>query len=223
VAAAPIKQQYGPTLGQLLSPRWRAAPVLVRRAVVASALVLFASLLAAGLTLENASFSRAGRVPFSFSYRGLYSVAADPGSYVKVQRRGPGGRLQDSFAVEPLRLRPYVGELSGELPLFASGYIRGLSARDQNFVLRGEGQNNVNTVQTKLNTVDDYNVFYTTVVEGRKMLGRNVLVLPHRRGAREGVVIVMLTSPKANPQVRTPAEVASTGILLKPLKTFSFD
>jgi hypothetical protein len=223
MAAVPIKPEYGPTLGRLLSPRWRAASPMVRRAVIASGLALSALVIAAALTLENATFSHAGRVPFSFSYRGLYSVDRDPGGYVKVQRRGPGGRLEDSFAVEPLRLPPYSGELSAELPLFASSYIRGLSARDPHFVLRGEGQVNVNTAQTRLTSNQAYNVFYTTVVEGHKMFGRDVLFLPERRGARYGVAIVMLTAPKANPQVTSPPQVASTGILLRPLKTFSFD
>ena len=41
-------------------------------------------------------------------------------------------------------------------------------------------------------------------------------------GAREGVVIVMLTAPDANAQVSSPLEVASAGVLLRPLKTFTF-
>jgi hypothetical protein len=31
----------------------------------------------------------------------------------------------------------------------------------------------------------------------------------------------MLTAPKANPQVTSPLEVASTGVLLRPLTTFT--
>jgi hypothetical protein len=34
-------------------------------------------------------------------------------------------------------------------------------------------------------------------------------------------VIVMLTSPTANAQVTAPLEVASAGVLLRPLKTFA--
>jgi hypothetical protein len=33
----------------------------------------------------------------------------------------------------------------------------------------------------------------------------------------------MLTSPSANSQVDSPLEVASTGVLLRPLKTFTLD
>src|SRR6266571_2720995 len=98
--AVPIKAEYGPTVGRLLSPRWRAAPPLARRAVIATAVGLLVLIVAAVLTLENATFSQGGRVPFSFSYRSLYRVAPDPGGYVKIQRRRSDGRLEDSFAVE---------------------------------------------------------------------------------------------------------------------------
>jgi hypothetical protein len=212
--AVPIKPEYGPTLGHLLSPSWRASSPLVRRTVIVAAAALLALALAAALTLLNAHYSRGGRVPFSFSYRGLYRAAPDPGGYVKVQRRRSDGRLEDSFAVEPLKLPPYSGGLSGELPLYAAGYIRGLRSRYADFVLRAEGK-------TRVNTVPAYDVLYTALVEGQTMWGRDVLLLPDRPGVREGVDIVMLTSPTASSQVTSPLETATAGILLKPLKTFT--
>jgi hypothetical protein len=215
MVAAPIKPEYGPTLGQILSPSWRGASSLMRGAVIIAAVALVGLLIAAALTLENAKFSHAGRVPFSFSYRGLYRVRPDPGGYVKVQRHGPDGRLEDSFAVEPLQLPPYAGEISGELPLYAAGYIRGLERRYSGFVLRGEGK-------TKVNSVLGYDVFYSAVLQGQQVYGRDVLLLPPRQGVREGVDIVILTAASASAQVTSPLEVASGGILLRPLKTFSF-
>jgi hypothetical protein len=213
VAAVPMKPEYGPTLGRLLSPRWRAASPVARGAVIASGIGLLALIVAVVLTLENATFSHGGRVPFSFSYRGLYRVAPDPGGFVKVQRRRSDGRLEDSFAVEPLQLPPYSGDLAGELPLYAAGYVRGLSQRYTDLVLRGEGKTKVNTAA--------YNIFYTAVLEGQTIYGRDVLVLPERPGARNGVAIVMLTTPKANAQVISPLQVASAGVLMRPLKTFT--
>jgi hypothetical protein len=215
MSAVPIKPEYQPTLGQLLAPRWHSASPLARGAVIAALGALLALIVATVLTLENASFSHGGRVPFSFSYRSLYKVRPDPGGWVKVQRRSPGGRLEDSFAVEPLRLPPYGGGQSGELPLYAEGYIAGLQRRYKDFVLRGEGKTKVNAVPAS------FNVFYTAKVEGRTMFGRDVLLLPERPGAREGVDIVMLTAPGANPQVTSPLEVATAGVLLRPLNTFT--
>jgi hypothetical protein len=214
MAAVPIKPEYGPTLGRLLSPRWHAASRLTRGVVIAALAGLLVLVVAAFLTLENAKFSHGGKLPFSFSYRSLYRVAPSPGGFVKIQRRR-GGVLLDSYAVQPLLLPPYAGGLSAELPLYAEGYIGTLRRRYTDFVLRGEGK-------TRVNAVPAYNVEYTALVEGRTMWGRDVLLLPQRPAAREGVEIVMLTSPTADAQVTTPLEVASDGVLLRPLKTFTF-
>jgi hypothetical protein len=214
MSAVPMKREYGPTLGELLAPRWHAASPLTRRTLSAAAAALLVAITVGVLTLLNASYSHGGRVPFSFSYRGLYRVAPDPGGYVKVERRHGDGTLKDSFAVAPLKLPPYSGGLSGELPLYAAGYIRTLSQRYSGFELRGEGK-------TKVNNVPAYHVFYTAVVDGRRMYGRDVLILPEHPGVREGVDIMMLMpAPKAF-KLTSPIEVANKGILAAPLKSFT--
>jgi hypothetical protein len=216
MAALRMKPEYGPTLGQLLAPRWRAASRLRRVAVLTAGVALVAVLLGAFLTLENSSYAHGGNVPFSFKYRDLYRTAPDPGGFVKIQSRWHGGALKYSYAVGPLRLPRYTGEASAELPLYAVGFIRMLNAGDDEFELRAEGKTRVN------NTLTGYEVAYTTNVEGRPMYGRDVLLLPPRAGAREGVVVTMLTAPTASAQVQSPLEVGETGVLLKPLKTLAF-
>jgi hypothetical protein len=212
--AIPLKPEYGPTLGRLLSPRWHAASRLVQAIVVAACVGVVALLLGAGLTLENAHYSRGGQVPFHFSYRGLYRSAPGLGEYVRV--RGPAhGPLRNSFAVGPLQLPPYTGGLSGELPLYATSYIDGLRRRYSGFVLIGEGK-------TRVNTVPAYYIAYTAVIDGRTYYGRDILLLPDRPGVRTGVHIVMLTSPTANSQVTSPLLVGTAGVLEQPLETFTF-
>jgi hypothetical protein len=211
-----MKPEYGPTLGRLLAPRWRAASRLARAATIAAGVGLAVALAAVALTLLNARFSHGGRVPFSFQYRDLYRVAPDPGGFVKVQSRWPDGELKYSFAVDPLLLPAYSIAASGELPLYAAALIRTLAQRSQDFALRGEGKTTVNKQLT------GYEVLYTADVEGRPMYGRDVLLLPPRAREREGVNIVMLTSPTASSQITSPVEVGSTGVLLKPLKSFTF-
>jgi hypothetical protein len=214
--AVPMKPEYGPTLGRLLSPWWRRASRSMRTAVIGGVVALLAALVGLALTLENARYAHGGRVQFSFSYRGLYRVRPDPGGYVKVQSRWPDGSLKYSFAVDPLRLPPYSGALLGELPIYATGYIRALSGHSQEFALRGEGKTRIS------NTLTGYQVAYSEELDGREMYARNVLLLPERPGVREGVIIAMLTSPAANEQLKSPLEVAETGILLRPLKNFAF-
>jgi hypothetical protein len=214
MASIPLKPEYGPTLGRLLAPRWHSASRPVRTIVAVAGVGLLAIVVGAGLTLENAHYSHGGPAPFSFSYRGLYRTAPEPGEYVTV--RGPAhGPLRNSFAVGPLRLPPYTGGLSAELPLYAASYIDGLRRRYTGVVLRGEGK-------TRVNTVPAYDVAYTARIAGRTVYGRDILLLPERTGARAGVQIVMLSTPAANPEVTSPLLVGTAGVLERPLETFTF-
>lgn len=213
--AAALKPQYRPTLAQLLAPGWRKASRAMRLLVLALAAAFVVGVAALVLTLLPARISYGGPAPFSFSYRGLYRVAPTVGGDVKVERRSASGRLLDSFAVAPLRLPPYAGGLSGELPLYSVGYIRALASRYEGFRLQGEGK-------TRVNTAPAYNIYYSVRLAGQRMYGRDVLLVPERQGAREGVAIAMLTSPQSSAQVTSPLLVATAGLLYKPLRTFSF-
>jgi hypothetical protein len=212
MSAVPVKPQYGPTLGRLLSPRWHAASPLARAAVIGGGVLIVAVLAAATLALVNPTYSHGGRVPFHFDYRGLYRTAPGPGELVKVQRLRANGRVRDSFAVGPLRLPPYGGELSAEMPLYATGLIDQLRRSYGRFALRGEGKGTVNSVPA-------YDLYFSTHREGQTMYGRTVLLLPQRRGAREGVQITMLTVPSSS--TRSALEVASVGVLAEALKSLT--
>jgi hypothetical protein len=210
----PLKPQYGPTLGRLLEPSWRAARPLTRRLVLAAAFALLVLLIAGVLSLLDVGYSHGGAVPFSFRYRGLYRTAAGPGEYVKVARSAHG-QLQDSFAVAPLRLAPYSGSVTGALPLQAAGYVRSLERRFAGFRLRGEGKTRITS------TLAGYDVRYSAILDGRRMSGRDVILLgsgPTPPHVRDGVVLEMLTAERTS--VAKP--VGAQGLLEKPLKTFSF-
>jgi hypothetical protein len=215
VAALPLRAEYRPTLPDLLAPRWRGASRAVRLLLVAAAVALTVAVTALVLALLPAHVTYGGPVPYGFSYRDLYRTAPDPGGEVKVARYGAGGHLKDSFAVAPLLLGPYEGQLSGELPLYASGYVRTLAARYPGFKLVGEGK-------TRVNQLSAYNIYFAAAVQGRAMYGRDVLLVPEDPGARRGVVISMLTAPSANAQVTSPLLVASQGVLSEPMRTLSF-
>ncbi len=211
----PLKPEYGPTLGRLLTPWWRRSSRLVHGLVIAAGAAVVLIAVAAVLTLEPASYSHGGKPAFSFTYRGLYRTSPEPGGYVRVESHYPDGSLKYSYAVNPLVVPPYRGSASGALPVYATGYAERLAARFPAFVLRGEGK-------TRVNKVPAYQVLYETRIDGREMYGRNVLLLPERDGARAGVEIVMLTAVGATSEVKEAGEVASGGVLLRPLKTFAF-
>lgn len=211
MVSVPLKPQYGPTLGKLLEPRWRSATPVARTVAVSAAGGLLVLFVWTVLMLLDASYSHGGPVPFGFKYKGLYRTTPDRGGYVKVTR-GSGAHLADSYAVAPLRLPPYTGSVTGELPLFAAGYTRTLASRFPHFRLEGEGKTRISS------TLGGYDVLYSALVGGRKMYGRDVMLLPEHRGAREGVVIEMLSDRPAT--ISKP--VASSGVLERPLKTFAF-
>jgi hypothetical protein len=211
MASVPLKPRYGPTLGRLLEPRWRSAAPAVRALVVAAVVGLLALAVGVVLTLLNATYSHGGPVPFSFQYKGLYRTSPNPGGYVKVVRNS-GGVLEDSYAVAPLVVAPYGGSVTGELPLTAAAYTHTLAARFAGFRVEGEGKTRITS------TLQGYEVLYTALVAHRKIYGRDVMLLPSRTGAREGVVIEMLSREPAT--ISLP--VASSGVLETPLKSFSF-
>lgn len=211
MASIPLKPQYGPTLGRLLAPRWRAARAASRAAVWALGAVALVLAVVGVLSLLDASYSHGGPVPFHFRYHGLHRTAPDPGGYVKVARSSHG-RLQDSFAVDPLRVPPYAGSLTGEMPLVASGYIATLKRRFAGFRLQGEGKTRITS------TLAGYDVRYNALVGGSRVYGRDVMLLPAGAHVRQGVVLEMLTRERSS----TAKPVATQGVLEKPLKTFGF-
>jgi hypothetical protein len=215
--ALPLKSEYRPTLGELLSPRWRrSSPVARGLSLVAGAGIL-AVVVGVVLTVQSPAVSYRGPVPFSFSYRGLYRTSPNRGGYAKVQHL-KAGRLEDSFAVGPLLLTRYTGEPSGALALYAAGYIRELAATHRGFELRGEGSTQIDSLLPYIT----YNVLYTTEVGGRKMYGRDVLLLPPGpAGVRRGVDISMLTAVNENRQVSSALVVGTKGALEGPLGTFA--
>jgi hypothetical protein len=171
-------------------------------------LVIFVGLV---LTLKDARYSQAGAMPFSFEYKGLYRRTAQAGDYVEVARSSKG-MVTDSYAVAPLSVGPYSGNATGELPLFADGYIRRLEGRFQHFRLEGEGKTRISS------NLAGYDVIYTAWSGGHRLYGRDVLLLSNQTDGRSGVAIEMLSTKPAS----SSKPVAGSGILETPLKTFSF-
>jgi len=212
-----LQSRYGPTLGELLAPRWQRASRALRAVVVLAGVLLAVAILGAVLTLEHPRLESSGGTPvsFSFSYPGLYRAPSARGELALV-RRTKGGRLEDSFAVAPLELARYRGEPSAALALYASDAIRRLAATDPGFELRGEGW-------TQLNSISPYavyNVFYRARLRGWEVYGRDVLLLPERAGARRGVEISMLNAAGSDKQIDSPLLVGAKGVLAGPLGSF---
>lgn len=177
MVSLPVKQQFRPTLGQLLSPRWRGLKPFARVLLPILALAFLAALVGGALTLRNSIYSHEGKISFSFEYKGLFKASPGLGAYVRVVRFDEG-KLEDSFEVAPLELPPYRGSVTGILPLYVASYLPSLQARyGKSLRFYGEGK-------TRVNSLAAYDFFYSAVVGGRELYGRNVLITPEREGAR---------------------------------------
>lgn len=220
-----LKAQYGPTLVELVAPRWRRASIRSRWIAAIGVAVLAGAILAAVLTLQSATISHGGPVPFSFAYKGLDKAPPESGAYVRVERLAHG-RLEDSFSVAPLALPTYGGNVTGEYPLYASAYIRSLAARYERFRLVAEGPVRTSAFgsweelppSTIYYHVPTYTIAYTALVQGHAFYGREIWLVPNRRGARAGVDIRMLTAASAHV---SPLSVGTSGILSRPMRTFT--
>jgi hypothetical protein len=211
MTSIPLKPEYGPTLGRLLQPRLKATSGAMRVIMAVAVVALLALVVGAVLTLKDARYSQGGSIPFSFEYKGLERVKAEAGEYVRVARSS-AGTVTDSYAIGPLVLKPYAGSATGELPLFADGYIRTLEERYTRFRLEGEGKTRISA------NLAGYDVIYTGWRDGHEIYGRDVLLLPKQPAARMGVVIEMRSTKPAS----ASKPVAGSGLLETPLKTFSF-
>jgi hypothetical protein len=218
MSAVPLRSEYGPTLGELLAPRWRRASGTARALAVGAAVLVVAALAIAVARFEHPTLSYTGAVSFGFHYGGLYRARPEAGGYVKVQRPR-AGRPEDSFAVAPLSLPSYRGTPSAALALYAAGYVQRLARRYRGFSLRGEGWTQVDSISAYA----VYNVFFAATVGGRETYGRDVLLLPERLGARGGVTITMLSAVAGNRQVTSPLLVGTKGALEAPLTSFALD
>jgi hypothetical protein len=223
-----LKPEYGPTLAQLAAPRWRRASSRTRWIAALLAVAAVAAILAIILALRSATITHGGHVPFSFAYKGLSKSAPEAGGYVRVQQVSAGG-LEDSFAVAPLRLPPYSGSVTGEYPQYASSYIRSLSTRFQHFELVGQGPVRTSAFgsweelppSTIYYHVPTYTIAFKATVGGRTVYGREIWLVPNKKGAREGVDIRMLAAASASGHAASPMSVGTAGVLSRPMRTFS--
>jgi hypothetical protein len=120
--------------------------------------------------------------------------------------------------------------VTGVYPLYASGYIRALASRFQHFELVGQGPVRTSAFgsweelppSTIYYHVPTYTIAFTARVGGRAVYGREIWLVPDRRGAREGVDIRMLTAASASGHAITPMSVGTVGVLSRPMRTFTF-
>jgi hypothetical protein len=211
-----VRAEFGPTLPELLAPRWRAIGPAGR--VAAVALVAAAAAAVLLVRLGEGDPRIAVRHPVAYTLRYGHAVrSVAPGEGVQVALRTVPGRPRETFVVRPLRLAPYAGDATAALMARSAGVIERLRAGVPSFVLRGEGRVRVSDAQ-------GYQVQYSAREDGRTLYGRYVMLLPApSRGEprpRDGVVLDLRSV--RSPAVPYVGAVGGDGALKLPYTSFHF-
>jgi hypothetical protein len=213
-----VRPEFGPTLPELLAPRVRALPLVVRVALAAVAALVVVAL--AAVALRDSRETRAHAVvrePIAFNL--VY-----PPSLVRVRPHGretlrletrAGNPDPQSFAVTPFTLPPYHGDSTGVLTLMSANLIARMRATIPGFVWRGDGRVNYNRQP-------GYEILFQSKVGGRTTYGRRTMLVPGGdTPPREGVDIMILAA-RSEAIPRVDAVAASSGALKTAIRSFRF-
>jgi hypothetical protein len=208
-----VRPELGPTLPQLLGPRVRALPRVVRLGLAAAgvlvvALLLWAVLLRGGGAQAKRAVIVRAPVAFNFVYRAPFSKEQPhAGELARV------GSKEQSFSVRELRLPAYRGDAAGFLPLFAAQQQRAMERALPGFRWRTDGRANINKQQ-------GYEiVFQYRGAGGTLAYGRRIFLLPNVT-ARQGADIWV--SATRSPAVVRADDVGKNGGLKTALRSFRF-
>jgi hypothetical protein len=210
-----VREEFGPTLPEVLGERLRVPARTIWRALagvgVLVVLVLVWLAFVRG-TPGQAGVVVHGPVTFNLIYTdALHKVAPRNGEALRLQT--PAGPPQ-SFAVRPLRLAPYKGDVSAALTLLSARLIREMSAQYPGFLWRGDGRVNINKQP-------GYQIVFQARVGGHTTYGKRVLLVSAPDPPpRTGLDITMLS--ERSPAIPRADAVAANGPLKTPFRSLRF-
>ncbi len=193
-------------------------PDLVGRRVAIAVAVLVALVAAAVLLLRSADpvdeYVQRSGLTFNFRYtRDLARLRSQGAEIVRLEQRRPGGLFVQSFAVEPLALPAYRGQIGGLLPVVSVAEQAALARRFRSFELVQEGK-------TSLNQVSGYAIVFRARLGARRLFGREILLPAPVPGSRRGVRLLLLATPSAG--VNRAEDTGVRGVIKRPFRTFRF-
>ena len=210
-----VREEFGPTLPELLGQRLHVPARTIWR--VLAALGLIVVLVLAWLVFVRGTPGQAGIVvhkPVAYNLihtDALHRVAPRSGETLRLQTSaGP----PQSFAVRPLRLAPYKGDVSATLTLLSARLIQQMQAQYPGFLWRGDGRVNINQQP-------GYQIVFQTTLGGRTTYGKRVLLVPGPAPPpTAGLDITMLAA--RSPAIPQADAVAANGALKTPLRSVRF-
>jgi hypothetical protein len=210
-----VRPEFGPTLPELLGPRWRALPRPARIALAIGAFVVVAGVVVALVRGGEKRHEVVVRGPLAFNLvhpDSIVRVDPRPGELLRLERR-PGTGPAQSYVVKQVRIPAYRGDINGFLPLYTSGLLEAEQRRDPGFGLREEGR-------VRINDLPGYGYVFQTRVGGRTTYGRRLLLFPDEPGVRDGADVLLLA--ERSPSVPRADSVGNSGALKTALRSLRF-
>lgn len=177
-----IRPEFGPTLPELMQ-RWLGVPQRVTLIAVALVLALGGTAIALRLTAHaKVELVHRAKPAFTLLYSPdvLHRVSPRRGELARLDASRHG--LQLSVTVRFLRLAPYSGVAAGVLPLYAEHRVTAMRRRLDGFELGDEGK-------ARVHDVPGYQIGFLSGSSGPPIYGRDLLLVPDRAGARDGVLV----------------------------------
>jgi hypothetical protein len=208
-----VRPEFGPSLPELVGPRFRVLPRAARLALVALGALLVVVIAWALLFRGEGAKAKQGvivrePIAFNFVYRAPFRKEAPlAGELARV------GSKEQSFSVRELSLPAYGGDAAGFLPLYAATLEAQMAKDLPGFVWRSDGRANINKQQ------GFEIVFQFRRSDGTLMYGRRILLLPNVT-ARQGVDL-WAVAPRSPAIVRAD-DVGHNGGLKTALRSFRF-
>ena len=210
-----VREEFGPTLPEVLGERLRVPARTIWR--VLAALGVLVVLVLVWLAFVRGTPGQAGvvvRGPATFNLiytDALHKVALRQGEALRLQTTaGP----PQSFAVRPLRLAPYKGDVSAALTLLSARLIREMAVQYPGFLWRGDGRVNINKQP-------GYQIVFQARVGGHTTYGKRVLLVAGPDPPpKTGLDITMLS--ERSPAIPRADAVAANGPLKTPYRSLRF-
>jgi hypothetical protein len=209
-----VREEFGPTLPELLGSRLGVPARKVWIALAAVGVVALAIVLLLTMRPTPGQTPVVVHKPVAFNL--IYTDAlrrhtARAGEALRLRSRtGP----PQSFVVHPLSIAPYKGDVSAQLALMSARMIQDMRKQYPGFIWRGDGRVNINKQP-------GYQIVFQAKIDGRTTYGKRVLLVvgpdppPH-----SGLDLTMLAARStAVPKVDS---VGANGALKTPYRSLRF-
>jgi hypothetical protein len=211
-----VRPEFEPTLPALMRRRLG----LRERTTVVLLVLAFLALVAAALLVwprvdRIGEVVHSGEPGFTLEYRNDLFEAADPEPGELARIEGRRGRQAVEIAVRQLELPAYEGDVAHALlPLYASGHISDLAAREDRFQLRAQHR-------ARVNDAPGYEVRFRTGPPGRRTFGSDLMLVPEEEDA-EGALLVTLRREVDGPAKLSESEEEFADLAFQAMRSISY-